>query len=143
MIPLLVATWYAGAYVGQPLYCGGIYDESTEPWVALPIQDETWECGDLIFLRFENGDTLMARALDAGPFGDNCVMQVDGSCAPIAVDVPHHLWPADGLSASVCMTNITARLRAGQGASVVGSSLHVPIPPIGADASRLALNKRW
>ena len=69
MIPLLVATWYAGAYVGQPLYCGGTYAETTAPWVALPIQDKTWECGDLIFLRFENGDTLMARALDAGPRG--------------------------------------------------------------------------
>lgn len=113
MIPLAVATWYAGVYVGGPLYCGGVYAETTEPWVALPIQDKSWRCGDLVYLSFGNGDALMARVLDTGPFGDNCVMYGD-KCVPIAVDVPRHLWPdalAGDLSAPVRVTNITAMYR--------------------------------
>ncbi len=109
-VVLMVATWYAGPYIGQPLYCGGVYAETTEPWVALPIQDQSWQCGDLVYLSFGNGDALMARALDAGPFGDNCVI-MDDSCVPIVVDVPKHLAPFVGLSAPVRLTNITAWCR--------------------------------
>jgi hypothetical protein len=121
-IPLVVATWYAGVYVGRDLYCGGVYAETTQSWVALPIQDDTWQCGDLVYLSFGNGDALMARVLDTGPFGDNCVI-MDDDCVPIVTDVPRHLWPdalAGQLSAPVQVTNITAmyRLWADQGAPV-------------------------
>jgi hypothetical protein len=115
VIPLVVATWYAGVYVGQPLYCGGVYAETTEPWVALPIQDKSWQCGDLGILFFEgktaaDHELLMVRVLDTGPFGDNCVMYGD-KCLPIVADVPRHLWPVGGLSAPVRLTNITAMAR--------------------------------
>jgi len=112
MIPLIVATWYAGAYVGQPLYCGGVYAETTESWIALPV-DSGWQCGDLVYLSFGNGDALMARALDAGPLGDYCVVYGD-QCLPIAVDVPRHLWPdalAGQLSAPVRIYNVTQMYR--------------------------------
>jgi hypothetical protein len=110
---LVVATWYQGPYVNQPLYCGGTYAESTAPWVALPYGGE-WECGDLVYISFGQGDALLARAMDTGPFGKHCVLQVDGSCAPIVVDIPRHLWPKelwDQLSAPVMVTNITAQAR--------------------------------
>ena len=87
-----IATAYAGPYVGQPLYCGGTYDLQADPWIALPLGDD-WRCGDTVRLRFEDGSTLMARAMDTGPFGAFCVRQVDGTCPPIIVDVPAHLAP--------------------------------------------------
>ena len=115
---LTVATWYAGVYVGRGLYCGGVYAETTEPWVALPIQDASWRCGDLAAIEFigetaADHQVLMARVLDAGPFGDNCVIRGD-RCVPIAVDVPRHLWPdalEGNLSAPVRVTNVTALYR--------------------------------
>ena len=108
-----VATWYALQYIGQPLYCGGTYAEAAAPWVAMPAGGD-WQCGDLVYLSFGNGDALMARAMDAGPFGDNCVMQGD-TCAPIVTDVPRHLWPVSlegDTSATVTLWNVTGDCRA-------------------------------
>ena len=82
-----IATAYAGPYVGGPLYCGGVYDLQAAPWIALPTGG-AWECGDLVYLRFEDGSTLMARALDAGPLG---LYNVQGQA--IIADVPAHLAP--------------------------------------------------
>jgi len=85
-----IATAYAGPYIGQPLYCGGVYDVQAEPWIALPISElgYSWECGDLVYLRFADGSTLMARAMDAGPLG---LYNVQGQA--IMADVPVHLAP--------------------------------------------------
>ena len=109
-----VATWYAGAYVDQPLYCGGVYTDTTAPWIALPSQDygDTWQCGDLVALWFvDQGELLLAHAMDAGPFGDHCIALADG-CAPIVADVPLHLWPGgDALSSPVEMVNVTGMAR--------------------------------
>jgi len=105
----LVATCYP--HTG-PLYCGGTMDASV-PIVALPYQEygDTWECGDLVYLRFEDGSTLMARAMDTGPFGDNCVI-VGDECVPIAVDVPRAFWPlGDRLSAGVELWNFGGMAR--------------------------------
>jgi len=96
------------------LYCGGYSDTVGVPFVALPVSqyDHAWQCGDLVYLRLESGDTLMARAMDAGPFGDNCVVQRDGSCAPIAVDVPAAFWPlGEQLSVGVEVYNFGAMAR--------------------------------
>ena len=84
-----IATAYAGPYVGQPLYCGGVYDVQAEPWIALPVGG-AWECGDLVLVRFEDGSSLMARAMDAGPLG---LYNVEGQ--PILADIPAHLAPFD------------------------------------------------
>jgi len=109
-----VATVYAGQYVGQPLYCGGVYAETTEPWVALPYGGD-WRCGDRIDLSGVDASgepwSLKARAMDTGPFGDYCVEQPDGTCPPIVVDVPQFLAPFAGLSSRVQMVNVTAMYR--------------------------------
>jgi len=82
-----IATAYAGPYIGGPLYCGGTYDLGADPWIALPVGGD-WECGDLVFVRFEDGSTLMARAMDAGPLGQ---YNVEGRA--IIADIPAHLAP--------------------------------------------------
>jgi len=112
----LVATWYVAAS-GAPLYCSTpdaplAYDIGAAPWVALPVREygDAWQCGDLIYLSWLDGNALMARAYDAGPFGAHCV-ETGGACLPIAVDVPRHLWPVDGLSAPVRVVNVTAEVR--------------------------------
>lgn len=105
---------YAGP-VGAPLYCSTpqtpyTFSTDTQPWIALPLRDYqsgAVECGDLYYLKFENGRTLMARALDAGPLSLYCVEQPDGSCARIGMDVPAHLWPLDGISGWVEMYPIS------------------------------------
>lgn len=45
LIILTIATCYAGPYVGEPLYCGGVYADTTTPWVALPLSEHgvSWE----------------------------------------------------------------------------------------------------
>jgi len=84
---LLVATMYAD--VG-PTYCGYHTDSIAEPWIAMPLGGD-WQCGDLVYMRFYDGSTLMARALDAGPFLHHCVETADG-CLPIVADVPARWW---------------------------------------------------
>ena len=88
---LLVATMYADL---GPTYCGQHTDSIIGPWVALPVETygADWQCGDLVYLRFYDGQSLMARALDAGPFLYHCVETVDG-CLPIVADVPAEHWP--------------------------------------------------
>ena len=98
-------------HAGNPLYCGNVYAAETGPWVALPYREygDSWQCGDLVYLSFGNGDALMARALDTGPFGRNCVIR-GNRCIPILVDVPELWWPdalAGDISAPVRMVNIT------------------------------------
>lgn len=105
----MLVTMYGGSFEGGPLFCSTpseplFFSTDTQPWIALPIEDFTSGkvmCGDLYYLRFENGQTLMARALDAGPFAMYCVRQVDGSCPSIRMDVPVYFWPVDGISAWV------------------------------------------
>ena len=99
-----IATVYAEPYIGQPLYCGGLYDVDMSPWIALPVGTD-WQCGDPVRLRFEDGSTLTARAMDAGPFGAFCVKQPDGACLPIIVDIPAHLAPFP-LSGPVELNNL-------------------------------------
>ena len=118
MLSLILATVYGR--VGQPLYCSTpdaplYYDTTYPPWLALPIehyQDGRAQCGDLLYIRFSDGSTLMARAYDAGPFASYCVKQADGSCPSIGLDVPAHLWPVGGLSAWVELYNVSAAHRA-------------------------------
>jgi hypothetical protein len=103
---LVIATLYLGP-IGSPLYCSTptnplVYAPQTTPWVALPVEDYVSgkvECGDPVYVRFHLSDgttrSLMARAYDAGPFSRFCVVQPDGSCPHIGVDVPSYWWPVD------------------------------------------------
>ena len=86
------ATWYAGQFVGRPLYCDTRHNdlsyriEGMPPWVALPVElykQGDVECGDWLRIEFEDGSVLAAKALDAGPL----------SGYGVAVDVPKHLHP--------------------------------------------------
>jgi hypothetical protein len=83
----MIATMYTDTGL---TFCGQNTADIIGPWVALPAGGD-WQCGDLIFLRFEDGKTLMAHALDAGPFLYNCVETPDG-CLPIVADVPAEHW---------------------------------------------------
>ena len=108
MARIVIATWYVAA-AGAPLFCGGTYNPS-ETWVALP-QGGDWECGQLVALHFLDGSVLVARVRDTGPFGAYCVIQPDGSCIRIGVDVPRHAWPREfggKRSAAIWMFNISA-----------------------------------
>ena len=122
MVSLVLATVYTAAlHSGQPLYWSTpqtpiCYDITTPPWIALPAEhyrDGIAQPGDLFYIRFPDGSTLMARALDAGPFASYCVEQPDGSCPDIGMDIPDHLWPVGGLSAWVEVYNVSAAARAG------------------------------
>lgn len=106
-IATIIATMYAGPYVGMPLYCSTpqnplFFDDTTPSWLALPVEDYVSgavECGDPYEITFHLPDgttqTKVLLALDAGPFSKYCVRQADGSCPHIAVDVPLPFWPVE------------------------------------------------
>ena len=84
-------TWYVAA-IGTPLFCGGVYDPSAA-WLALPVEEYLSgraRCGDL-YAVWVDGDLAFLPALDAGGFGDHCVLRADG-CHDIPADLPQHLF---------------------------------------------------
>lgn len=109
-LALVEITVYAGQYVGEPLYCGGYYDESMEPWVAVPVElleDGTFECGQKIGV-WANGEAHIFVVGDAIARGDWYVIQPDGTWLPILFDVPQpHAW-FDGLSTSDTWWDVSA-----------------------------------
>ena len=111
-LALVVATWYAGIYVGGPLYCGGHYTEQHTPWVAVDVDDYISgrvSCGD--WLRITDGDTvLLAQAMDAG-YLSRYFVEDYGPSIRIGVDVPWHLWPwGEDRSRVVTVKNVTRDL---------------------------------
>ena len=112
-ILLLVATMYSDTGITA----SGIHtDDIAGPWVAMP-EGGDWQFNDLIAYRTVGSDGIehfgMARVLDMGPFGDNCVMQPDGLCASIVMDIPGRWWQ-HGRDTSARVTywqNITAKAR--------------------------------
>jgi hypothetical protein len=137
---VVLATVYLGP-IHSPLYCSTpyaplVFSPETTPWIALPIEDYldgSVVCGDLYYIRFSDGSILMARALDAGPFAMYCVRQADGSCPSIALDVPGHLWPVEGISGPVEVYPISkwARAMARYRPSCAGGDAVAAIPPRG------------
>ncbi len=105
-------TYYAGPYIGGPLRCGGVYDD-THDWIAVDIDHyEGWRCGDLVEIEDLNtGDFTTLRIKDSGPLSDYCVRE-DGRCREIVGDVPKHVrWWGEGMSTSVRMVNRSELLR--------------------------------
>jgi len=106
-------TTYAGEFVGHPVWCSrpGVIEYhpfyytqenlAAVPWVALPIEDTSWTCGDLILVRPKHYAPLLARALDAGPLGLYMV-----NSTPILVDIPTNLVEWTGISAKVSVANL-------------------------------------
>jgi hypothetical protein len=131
MAALTLATMYTGP-TGAALYCSissdsYVYSTDTTSFLALPVEsylDGSVQCGDLMYIRFPNGSTLLARALDAGPFASYCVVQPDGTCPSIGMDVPSHLWPVGGISGWVEVVNLSAAYRA----SCAGGNVERPSP---------------
>ena len=91
------------------LYCGEFVSDQTEPWFALPVSEHgiTWECGDRICVDAD-GARHCGWAKDAGPFGRFCVLQLDGTCPRIAVDVPEAWAWFEGLSTTGQVWNVSA-----------------------------------
>ena len=110
-MPVLLglATAYT-ATPAAPLFCGGTFATTSAPFVALPVayHGTGWQCGDLVYLRFADGSTLMARARDAGPLSRYHIADAPG--VPIVVDVPAH-WAPFRLSGGVEMYNVSAAVR--------------------------------
>lgn len=114
IIVIGVMTVYGPGFWGNHLYCSTpenvlTYDIKTVPWVAIDVKlfREEWvQCGDEILIWFENGETLKALALDAGPLYK---YKIDG--VPIVADIPVHLAPFWGLSARGQMVNVTTLKR--------------------------------
>jgi hypothetical protein len=68
--------YYGPAFEGQPLYCGGVYEESNGPWIAVDVrwyESGKTLCGDLYYIVFSDGSTMLARARDAGYLADYTV----------------------------------------------------------------------
>lgn len=91
------------------LYCGGLVSEQVRPWVAMPVGGP-WKCGEEIAIWYEDGEIEFYVIADGGPFINNCVMQVDGECLPIAFDVASPWWHRPGISArAVKVWSVTAK----------------------------------
>lgn len=106
-----IATYYTGP-VGAPLYCdngsGYVYDSDAPPWVSLSehLYESSWaNCGDTVKILFEDGTSLVAIAMDAGPLQDYHLEESPE--LPLLVDVPEHLWPRETMSAQVKVLNLT------------------------------------
>ena len=109
----MATTYTTEKHYGKPLYCDTwqtdlAYNENTN-FVAIPVswyESGDWQCGDLVVIEFENGDSLLSYALDAGPFGDKFVVKY-GEFVPIIVDVPSHEWPYSGISTGASILNVS------------------------------------
>ena len=77
-------------------------------WIAIPVElyAAGWNCGDWVVVHY--GSTYcFARAYDAGPLSDYCVMQLDGTCLPIVADVPEGWADWEGLSTPGRVINVS------------------------------------
>jgi len=111
-----VATTYGGPgeawFDGRPLYCGcgATYDVDAPPWVAVDVSEYESgrvRCGDELWMTFEGGGKLRARAMDAGYlYGHDTLLG-----GPIVVDVPAHLAATrfDGLARVRVVNHSAAR----------------------------------
>ena len=103
-------TFYAGQYVGEPLRCGGVYDDS-HTWIAVDIDAfPGWYCGDLVRVTVGD-DVMMLPILDSGFLNAHCVYY-GSTCLPIVGDLPAHVWRWPGLSVQGSVENLTGGLRA-------------------------------
>ena len=108
MTTLVAVTMYL-ALDAAPLYCGGVVDYAAD-WVAWDFAVNGGQCGDIFSIEVD-GVTREYPALDSGRFGRHCVMQLDGTCPRIAVDVPHHVAWFDGMSTVGKVVNLSERAR--------------------------------
>lgn len=100
-----VITFYAGVYIGQPFYCGGIYTPDVVGIAvdlgALPY----WRCGDPVIV-WDDGVRRELTIVDAGPLS---LYNVGG--VQIVGDVTMAARWFDGLSTTAVVINPAARDR--------------------------------
>jgi hypothetical protein len=111
---LVVATVYSST-VGAPLYCDTAntdysFRPDQSPFLAWPFDVAGGECGDTILV-IVNEKKYWYKALDSGGFGKHCVVQPDGACARIAVDIPTFFAPFKELSHKVRVVNVSEEWR--------------------------------
>lgn len=108
-----VVTMYDNSHAGNPLYCDtgctNLTYRDDLSFVAIPVElySQGWLCGDDIIIFSDGGKRLYSKSYDAGPFGNNCVMQENGECLPILADIPEHLWPYNGISKAASILNVS------------------------------------
>lgn len=122
LIVMGVGTWYAGPYVGEPLYCDGrigssgslMYDAATPPWLAMDpyYYDQGWKCGDVVWAYVAGADPIKVRLYDAGPLLQYYIEDF-GPEVPIVADFPKHVWPISTVyrSAPVRLVNQSLAVR--------------------------------
>ena len=106
----VAAQYVESEWGGNPLYCDTdgtlFYDIATGPWVAMPIKDKTWRCGDWIQVSGD-GWSLWARALDSG----NLHTKTFRGGQPVVVDVPEYFAKWATPLPIVSVTNWSAVVR--------------------------------
>lgn len=106
---IVAVTMYTGT-ISAPLYCGGTYNPA-QSWVAYDFAVNGGQCGDIIRITTLDGTVYEYPARDSGKFGHHCVMQQDGTCPRIALDVPGHIKWFPGLSTLTRVVNLSERAR--------------------------------
>ena len=100
-----VLTFYAGAYLGQPMYCGSIY---TPDAVGIAVDLDAlpyWRCGDVVEV-WDDGVMRELTIVDAGPL---MRYNVDGVTIVGDATLAARWW--DGLSTTAVIVNPAAEYR--------------------------------
>lgn len=108
---MIVAITYYTATLGAATFCGDTFSPDLIG-VAWDFAENGGRCGDIIKVVTYDGEMRLYPAVDSGWFGRNCVIQFDGSCPRIGVDVPQHLAWFDGLSTLGAVRNLSEEQRA-------------------------------
>jgi hypothetical protein len=95
--------------VGSPLRCGGTYNPSTTPWIAMDIDAGHAVCGDRVAVTVDGiSKSLIVR--DSGNLSRYCVRDGD-KCVQIIGDVPKHAAWWEGVSVMGVIVNETMGTR--------------------------------
>jgi hypothetical protein len=99
-------SWYGKKWEGRPLSCGGIYEESRGPWLALDVgwyESGRVSCGDWFLIFFEDGSTMLAKARDAGHHANYSTWDTG---LPHIADMPYY-WREGRITATGHLVNLT------------------------------------
>ena len=95
-------TWYY--LINSPLRCGGVYNLSAAPWIAMDIDAGYAVCGDRVTVVGEDNIEREFIVRDSGSLSRYCIG--DGNkCVQIIGDLSKHGVWWEGLSARVTIVN--------------------------------------
>lgn len=104
-------TWYY--LINQPLRCGGVYNPSTTPWIAMDIDAGYAACGDRVIVTGEDNIEREFIVRDSGWLSRYCIQESD-QCTQIIGDLSKHGVWWEGLSTRVVIENIDIGTRTGE-----------------------------